>query len=73
MVDPGDTALEEKQLLSDDEYREMQDKYGDTFIAKPRVLPPLTRVRYTLKIYESVNIKQNENNYIIISFCVVKL
>ena len=34
VVDPGDTALNEKQLLSEDEYREMQEKYGDTFIAK---------------------------------------
>jgi DNA-directed RNA polymerase subunit beta' len=34
VIDPGDTPLEEKQLLSEMEYREAQDKYGDTFIAK---------------------------------------
>jgi len=34
VIDPGDTPLQEKQLLSELEYREAQDKYGDTFIAK---------------------------------------
>ena len=35
VVDPGDTPLQEKQLLSEMEYREAQDKFGDTaFIAK---------------------------------------
>ncbi|MEM7392196.1 MAG: DNA-directed RNA polymerase subunit beta', partial [Verrucomicrobiota bacterium] len=34
VVDPGETPLEEKQLLSELEYREALDKYGDGFIAK---------------------------------------
>ena len=34
VVDPGDTPLKEKQLLSEDEYREALDKYGESFIAK---------------------------------------
>ncbi|MEM6822193.1 MAG: DNA-directed RNA polymerase subunit beta', partial [Verrucomicrobiota bacterium] len=35
VIDPGDTALEEKQLLSEIEYREAQDQYGeDAFVAK---------------------------------------
>ncbi len=34
VVDPGDTPLQEKQLLSELEYREAQDKYGEGFTAK---------------------------------------
>ncbi|MFO7870316.1 MAG: DNA-directed RNA polymerase subunit beta' [Kiritimatiellia bacterium] len=34
VIDPGDTPLSVKQLLSEMEYREAQDKYGDTFTAK---------------------------------------
>ncbi len=34
VIDPGDTALEKKQLLSEIEYREAQDKYGEGFTAK---------------------------------------
>jgi DNA-directed RNA polymerase subunit beta' len=35
VVDPGDTPLQERQLLSEMEYREAQDKYGpDSFVAK---------------------------------------
>ena len=33
VVDPGDTPLKEKQLLNEMEYREAQDKYGETFTA----------------------------------------
>jgi len=34
VIDPGDTPLQEKQLLSELEFREAQDKYGETFVAK---------------------------------------
>jgi len=34
VVDPGDTPLKAKQLLSEMEYREAQEKYGDGFAAK---------------------------------------
>ena len=34
VVDAGDTPLKEKQLLSEMEYREAQDKYGENFVAK---------------------------------------
>ena len=34
VTDPGNTPLEERQLLSDKEYREAQDEYGDEFEAK---------------------------------------
>ena len=34
VTDPGGTPLEEKQLLSDKEYREACDEYGDEFEAK---------------------------------------
>src|SRR5512137_766189 len=34
VVDPGDTPLQEKQLLNEMEYREAQEKYGDGFTAK---------------------------------------
>ncbi len=34
VIDPGDTPLKEKQLLSEMEYREAQDKYGEGFVAK---------------------------------------
>ncbi|MFP4082554.1 MAG: DNA-directed RNA polymerase subunit beta' [Candidatus Aminicenantes bacterium] len=33
VIDPGETPLREKQLLSDEEYKEAQEKYGDTFEA----------------------------------------
>jgi DNA-directed RNA polymerase subunit beta' len=34
VTDPGNTPLEEKQLLSDKEFREAQDEFGDDFEAK---------------------------------------
>ena len=34
VIDPGETPLQERQLLSELEFREAQDKYGDTFTAK---------------------------------------
>ncbi len=35
VIDPGQTDLERKQLLDDNEYREAQEKYGrDAFVAK---------------------------------------
>ncbi|MGQ9661829.1 MAG: DNA-directed RNA polymerase subunit beta', partial [Kiritimatiellia bacterium] len=34
VVEPGDTPLKEKQLLSEIEYREAVEKYGDAFVAK---------------------------------------
>ncbi len=34
VIEPGDTPLQEKQLLSEMEYREAQDKYSDAFVAK---------------------------------------
>lgn len=33
VIEPGDTPLSEKQLLSEDEYREAKIKYGDSFKA----------------------------------------
>ncbi len=33
VLDPGDTDLEFKQILSEQEYREARDKYGDGFVA----------------------------------------
>ncbi len=34
VVDPGNTPLQEKQLLNEKEFREAQDKYGEAFVAK---------------------------------------
>jgi DNA-directed RNA polymerase subunit beta' len=34
VVDPGESPLKERQLLSEMEYREARDKYGDDFVAK---------------------------------------
>jgi DNA-directed RNA polymerase subunit beta' len=31
VIDPGETALSKKQLLTEKEYRDAQDKYGNTF------------------------------------------
>jgi len=33
VVDPGDTPLKERQLLTDEEYRRAREQYGDTFDA----------------------------------------
>ncbi len=33
VIDPGDTPLKEKQLLSEEEYKDAQDKYGENFKA----------------------------------------
>ncbi|MDH7480324.1 MAG: DNA-directed RNA polymerase subunit beta', partial [Syntrophomonadaceae bacterium] len=33
VIDPGDTPLLKKQLLSENEYREARDKYGQQFVA----------------------------------------
>ena len=33
VIDPGDTPLTKKQLLSEMEYREMRERYGDLFDA----------------------------------------
>lgn len=34
VIDPGNTPLKEKQLLSELEYREALDQYGETFVAR---------------------------------------
>ncbi len=34
VVDPGDTALTEQQVLTEEEYREARDEYGEAFVAK---------------------------------------
>ncbi len=34
VIDPGDTPLQEMQLLSEMEYREAEEKYGEAFTAK---------------------------------------
>ena len=34
VVDPGDTPLQARQLLNEEEYREALEKYGETFTAK---------------------------------------
>ena len=34
VIDPGDTGLAKHQLLSEEEYRECQDKFGGDFVAK---------------------------------------
>lgn len=34
VIDPGNTPLQKKQLLNESEYREAQDQYGDSFVAK---------------------------------------
>ena len=33
VIDPGQTPLQKKQLLSEVEYREAQEKYGEAFVA----------------------------------------
>ena len=33
VVDPGDTSLEKKQILSEQEYRSYREKYGSAFVA----------------------------------------
>jgi len=32
-VDPGDTSLEEKQVLTEEEFREAKDEFGEAFVA----------------------------------------
>ncbi len=34
VIDPGDTTLEEKQVLSEEQYREGRQEYGEGFVAK---------------------------------------
>ncbi|PTY02620.1 DNA-directed RNA polymerase subunit beta' [Verrucomicrobia bacterium LW23] len=34
VIEPGKTPLQPRQLLSETEYREAQEQYGDTFVAK---------------------------------------
>ena len=34
VIDPGDTPLEEKQVLSEEQYREVRGEYGDSYVAK---------------------------------------
>jgi len=33
VIDPGDTELEEKQVLTEDEFRQAKDEYGEAFVA----------------------------------------
>ena len=35
VIDPGKTELQKKQLLTDNEYREAQEKWDETFHSKP--------------------------------------
>ena len=32
-VNPGDTSLEEKQVLTEEEYREAKEEFGEAFVA----------------------------------------
>ncbi|MEZ5063346.1 MAG: DNA-directed RNA polymerase subunit beta' [bacterium] len=34
VIDPGDTPLREKQLVTEDEYLELTEEYGDAFVAE---------------------------------------
>jgi DNA-directed RNA polymerase subunit beta' len=34
VIDPGDTPLEEKQVLSEEQFRDVRGEYGDSFVAK---------------------------------------
>ncbi len=34
VIDVGDTALEEKQVLSEEQYRQYRQEYGDSFVAR---------------------------------------
>jgi DNA-directed RNA polymerase subunit beta' len=34
VIDPGDTPLKQKQLITEDEYLELQEEYGDAFVAE---------------------------------------
>ncbi|MBP7798134.1 MAG: DNA-directed RNA polymerase subunit beta' [Thermoanaerobaculaceae bacterium] len=34
VVDPGDTTLEEKQILTEEQYREYRQQFGESFVAK---------------------------------------
>jgi DNA-directed RNA polymerase subunit beta' len=34
VIDPGDTPLKEKQLITEDEYLELTEEYGDAFVAE---------------------------------------
>jgi DNA-directed RNA polymerase subunit beta' len=34
VIDPGDTPLKAKQLITEDEYLELQEEYGDAFVAE---------------------------------------
>ena len=34
VVDPGDTELEDQQVLSEEEYRQAKEEYGEAFVAK---------------------------------------
>ncbi len=34
VIDPGDTTLEEKQVLSEEQFRESRQEYGEGFVAK---------------------------------------
>jgi DNA-directed RNA polymerase subunit beta' len=34
VIDPGDTPLKEKQLITEDEFLELQEEYGDAFVAE---------------------------------------
>ncbi|HOC44930.1 MAG TPA: DNA-directed RNA polymerase subunit beta' [Thermoanaerobaculales bacterium] len=33
VIDPGDTSLEEKQVLSEEDFREAREEFGDAFVA----------------------------------------
>jgi DNA-directed RNA polymerase subunit beta' len=33
IIDPGDTPLERKELLTEDQYRQAREEYGDSFVA----------------------------------------
>jgi len=51
VIDPGQTPLREKQLLSEEEYKEAQEKYGDKFEA-------LIGAEAIKKLLEKINISK---------------
>jgi DNA-directed RNA polymerase subunit beta' len=67
VVDPGDTPLKERQLLTEDEFRRAQEQYGDAFEADmgaeavKKLLERLDLVSISLKLREELERITREN------------
>jgi len=69
VIDPGDTPLKKKELLTEERYRECKERYGTTFVAKMgaeairEFLKALEPDKITAKLEKDIKASKAEQSY----------